>query len=172
MYIKNCKTYGRSSLEWNLCFIFLYNFFPKLFLNTLSGLCLMFAEILVCLSAKCILVFRLILMTEVSWKIFMAAIPLRLLLNKLHLFDKCRSTNLVELVILSQDSFRSHRFMFNGWLVRKLNFKVSSSDANVPKKIASFMRNRMGIEQTLWKPCVSHIPQAVDNIQCSIGVIN
>jgi len=70
----------------------------------------MFAEILVGLSTKCILVFCLSLVTEVSRKIFMAAIPLCLLLNKMHLFDKCRLINLVELVSLSQDSLGSHRF--------------------------------------------------------------
>jgi hypothetical protein len=63
----------------------------------------------------------------------MAAIRLCLLLNKLHLFDKCRLTNLVGLVDLSQDSFRSHRFVFNTQLVQKLNFKLCSSDANIPK---------------------------------------
>lgn len=44
--------------------IFLYSFFSKHFLNSLSGLCVMYAEILVDLSAKRILVFRLILMKE------------------------------------------------------------------------------------------------------------
>jgi hypothetical protein len=33
----------------------------------------------------------------------MAAVPLCLFLNKLHLFDKCWLTNLVELVNISQD---------------------------------------------------------------------
>jgi hypothetical protein len=46
-----------------MCFIFLYNFGSKHFLKSLSGLCFMFAEILVGLSAKCILVLCLILMT-------------------------------------------------------------------------------------------------------------
>jgi hypothetical protein len=52
--------------------------------------------------------------------------------NKPHLFDKCGLTNLVELDI-SQDSFRSHHFVFNRQLVRKLDFKVYYSDANIAK---------------------------------------
>jgi hypothetical protein len=52
----------------------------------------------------------------------MAAILLCLLLNKLHLFDKCRLVNLVELVDIAQDSFGSYCFMFYRQLVQKLNF--------------------------------------------------
>lgn len=75
--------------------------------------------------------------------------PLCLFLNKPHLFDKCWLTNLVELIDISQDSFSFHHFVFYRQLVRKLDFKVYSSDANIPKKISGFMRNKMGVEQTL-----------------------
>jgi hypothetical protein len=61
-----------------------------------------------------------------------AAVPLCLLLDKPHLFDKRRLTNLVELVDISQDLVSFHHFMFNRHLVQKLDFKVYSSDANIP----------------------------------------